>query len=77
MLKIHLSLALNSINREKVHESHKNKLQLAIQILELLNQQESFKNITSDILFIVKEYTGYDEVAIRVLDDDGFSFLMR
>lgn len=74
VIKVHLSLALSSINREKVHESHKNKLQLAIQILELLNQQESFKNITSDILFIVKEYTGYDEVAIRVLDDEGFSF---
>ncbi|MGE4498448.1 MAG: PAS domain S-box protein, partial [Deferribacterales bacterium] len=74
VLKIHLSLAFASIKREKIHEVHKNKLQLAIQILELLNQQESFKNITSDILFIVKEYTGYDEVAIRVLDDDGFSF---
>ncbi|QAR33808.1 PAS domain S-box protein [Geovibrio thiophilus] len=74
VLKVHLGLAFSAINREKLHESHKNKLQLAIQILELLNQQESFKNITSDILFIVKEYTGYDEVAIRVLDNEGFSF---
>lgn len=74
VFKINLNLAFSAITREKLHESHKNKLQLAIQILELLNQQESFKNITSDILFIVKEYTGYDEVAIRVMDEEGFSF---
>lgn len=73
-LKIHLSRAFLSINREQLNENHKKKLQLAIQILEILNTQKAFNIVVKEVIFLIKIFTGYDEVAIKITEKNGASF---
>jgi PAS domain S-box-containing protein len=74
----HLNVMVKMIlERHKfILESKKNekRLQLATQILELLNHSDSAEETISDILFIIKNMTGYSAVAFRIFLDDKLEY---
>ncbi len=66
-----------TFERHKVIKESKQtaqRLQLAMQTLELLNHSDDTKETIRDILFIIKNMTGFSSIAIRVFFDDKFTY---
>ena len=48
------------------------RLQLAMSLLDLLNREELGVNAIREILSRIKDYTGFEAVAIRLRDTDDY-----
>jgi PAS domain S-box-containing protein len=66
-----VAIAYNDISGSKIEENKKN---LAMQILEMLNQSMEKTEIIRKILLLVKKYTGFEAVGIRLQQGEDYPY---
>jgi len=76
-LKTTINIALLRYMSEKELKEKELKLQLSTQVLELLNIDQSYEDVISDILFIIKTKMDLGSVSIRLKSEGHYPYFFR
>jgi PAS domain S-box-containing protein len=73
-LRYTIEVALDRHGRERELREHEERQRLTAQILALLNRSDDETDSIRDILVLVKEFTGFEAVGIRLSEGEDFPY---